>query len=172
MVIGTVQKKKSPGKTKMVMIEETTEMMPGEKRPEREETSKSPLDISMNQMEKTYTAYQEARQQVERAYHENEGLIAQACLRAEKKAHDTFDAGVSRSAKHREEALARTLQAREEAIRQAEEDFKNANGAVEKDNEEAMAQATRERQETLERIWKQRDENMEQAWNIYSRMTR
>ena len=119
-----------------------------------------------------HNAYMEARQQVERAYHENEDLVMQACKKAEKRAHDTFDNTTSHSLKRRDEAISQATLAREEAIRQAEEAFKNATEAAEKAHDEAAARAVKERQEMLEKSWKERDEKMEQAWAIYSKMTK
>jgi vacuolar-type H+-ATPase subunit H len=171
MVIGTASKnKKTAGKTKTVTIEETSGMP--EKSPVAEEQKQNSLDLSMTQMEKAYTSYMEAREQVERAYHENEGLITQACQRAERKAQDTFDASISQALKRREKALNEASREREEATLRVEETFKNASATAEKDYEEAASRAVRERQEALETAWQKRDEVMEQAWNVYSRMSK
>jgi hypothetical protein len=171
MVIGTASKtKKTTGKTKMVTIEETSGRP--ENLPVVEEQGHSSLDSSMSQMEKAYSSYMDARQQVERAYHENEGLITQACERAERSAQDAFDSSIASSLKRREKALNEASRKREEAIQKMEEAFKSACETSEKEYEESAAFATKERQEALETAWKKRDEVMEQAWNVYSRMSK
>jgi len=171
MVIGTASKtRKTTGKTKMVTIEETTTRP--ENLPATEEQGQSSLDLSMSQMEKAYSSYMDARQQVERAYHENEALITQACERAERAAQDAFDSTISNALKRREKALNEASRKREDAIQKMEEAFKSVSESAEKEYEESAAFATKERQDALETAWKKRDEVMEQAWNVYSRMSK
>jgi hypothetical protein len=171
MVIGSETKsKKAAAKKKTVTIEEASSQP--ENPQVMEEQTQSPLDLSMSQMEQAYSSYMDARQQVEKAYHENEGLIVQACERAERAAQDNFDTSISSALRRRERAISEASRSREEAMLKVEEAYKSSCEMAEREYEEASAAAVRERQESLETAWQKRDEVMEQAWNVYSRMSK